>query len=1150
MNPFKSIVGGQADRTDEFGNQGAGHKSRGQAQPSNHKHWGGTNGSEASADTPENLIFLRPVAEPSPTAKYLDQSVDLESLRIPFARFPGTKMVVPEQEAICLGRSEFLHEIAPDPAPVIERKDRVPYYIAGTLKEAELLNTKLREQRLKNGQSTIGKQRSGAHIQALGPALLLDDDGDVFSREAVLRALGAAAVIYSSHSFGFLKDGATELSCGGRIVFFLNRPVSPSEYGPIWDAINHLLGSGFDEHGRSAALCYGRHARRSEQASYRRLIIDGAALDADALLEFGLSLRPACNGAATIQTTSRKRVLIGELERARLMGAVRSPDAYGEWVSGAAAFKRAFPEDNEAAFQCFDVWSACSSKYLDAEATRAKFDVVPAVYEGTAVPVTLDMLQWRARRRAEAVIGVLYSPAVNWQKPGAFKDLALERLSERTTWPKGGEPIPPNSLDPEDGTVALEYLFFCWSAKVCQTILEAHEIPQSVLDEARRRSEQRNEKINLAGRTLHTWDGKNLAAGAAALADAIVAASPHLYRIDKALVRIAAPGSDPATAARVRKIYGYEGRPGEAGDPALHAGRRPVPILPSDTEALRDIIAENLATKRRVNDGTKANPKWREEIASFAFKPSATLHEEPDAGVLKDLGKRLLAARVPEIFGVITAPLMPNLPPSTKPDDLLKAGADRLITSPGFDSASGLYLSPVGSPVEVPESPSEAQVKSAVVLLQEPWVDFPFASPGEDMSPDVSKSAAIFAMLIAANRRALQIAPGIAFSSHGEGMSSGKTLAGEIICTIATGDTPTPVSLSPDFSEQRKEIITQLVEGDGCYFLDNIPNGTRFDSATLAAAMTSSRYKGRLLGTNKTIEASTRTNVVATGNALNLAGDLASRIMVARLDTGLERPEDRSVTDYKIPELRRWVVGNRQELVAAVHTIVRGYIQECRRHGGTPEKVASRREVPGTRFGGPCEVLRDAFLWAFPHLLDPFLSFKASAANSSTKAEAALVLSVLDKSMAEGAGRRCAPAWANAVNPPERWSKKFKARWSGMAPDRLRRQFRTDYFHEAHAEAWRRIQRAAQVRAGRRELRAGGIRFTSSEIINLFSRSRDSDLVEGALHGKRLNPISLGRWLKDHLVDAPINGRVLRSATGRENRAVFWITNGDWYENL
>jgi hypothetical protein len=48
-------------------------------------------------------------------------------------------------------------------------------------------------------------------------------------------------------------------------------------------------------------------------------------------------------------------------------------------------------------------------------------------------------------------------------------------------------------------------------------------------------------------------------------------------------------------------------------------------------------------------------------------------------------------------------------------------------------------------------------------------------------------------------------------------------------------------------------------------------------------------------------------------------------------------------------------------------------------------------------------------------------------------------------------------------------------------------------------------------------------------------------IVEGAMHGKGLNPVSLGRWLKDHLVDAPINGRVLRSATDRKKLACFWI---------
>jgi hypothetical protein len=223
---------------------------------------------------------------------YLDPKVDVRQLRVPYVRFPGTKMVVPDLEAPSSGWSEFLNEIAPNPAPAIERKDRLPYYIAGTLREAELINEKLRAQRLAKGQSTVAKQRSSSHIESLGPAVLLDDDGDVFARELTLRGLGAAAAIYSSYSFGFLKHDGAPPAKGGRVVLLLNRTVVPSEYGLIWDAINHLLGGGFDELGRSPALCYGRHARRSDEAPFRRFLIDGAALDADALLELGRSLRP------------------------------------------------------------------------------------------------------------------------------------------------------------------------------------------------------------------------------------------------------------------------------------------------------------------------------------------------------------------------------------------------------------------------------------------------------------------------------------------------------------------------------------------------------------------------------------------------------------------------------------------------------------------------------------------------------------------------------------------------------------------------------------------------------------------------------------------------------------------------------------------
>jgi hypothetical protein len=235
------------------------------------------------------------------------------------------------------------------------------------------------------------------------------------------------------------------------------------------------------------------------------------------------------------------------------------------------------------------------------------------------------------------------------------------------------------------------------------------------------------------------------------------------------------------------------------------------------------------------------------------------------------------------------------------------------------------------------------------------------------------------------------------------------------------------------------------------------------------------------------------------------------------------------------------------------HTIVRKYLHECRRRGGSPPDVAKRRQVIGTRFGGPCEVLRDAFLWAFSDLPDPFLSFQASAANSSTKAEAALVLAVLDRLMAKVAGRKCAPEWATdhsytAKNSPERarWEKNFRSRWNRMTLDQRQRLYRATDLNSAESGAWERIREFVRMRCGRRDLRAGAVRFTSSEIINALpgwrETSSERDIIEGAMQGKPLNPVSLGRWLKERLVDAPINGLVLRSAQGRGNCAQFWIT--------
>ena len=226
-----------------------------------------------------------------PRNKFIAYEVDAKVLRSPGALtlFPGLYRVIPEWESTDSTIEQCIYKIAPSPAVIIAQKGRVPYAIGGVLKEAELTEAGCKQLGVKRG--SVGRQRSGAHIASLGPLFILDDDRDVFARESKLKALGWFAVIYSSWSYMFPKGDAGP-EPRGRLILLLNRTASPDEHPLLWDAINHVLGGGFDEAGQPAAQCYGIHARRSEDAPYRREILAGGALDADALIELGRSLQP------------------------------------------------------------------------------------------------------------------------------------------------------------------------------------------------------------------------------------------------------------------------------------------------------------------------------------------------------------------------------------------------------------------------------------------------------------------------------------------------------------------------------------------------------------------------------------------------------------------------------------------------------------------------------------------------------------------------------------------------------------------------------------------------------------------------------------------------------------------------------------------
>src|SRR5262249_53593663 len=342
----------------------------------------------------------------------------------------------------------------------------------------------------------------------------------------------------------------------------------------------------------------------------------------------------------------------------------------------------------------------------------------------------------------------------------------MERICQ-----KGDEPIPPGSVGPKDGIKALKYILYCWNEEVLVN-LQPIAIPQHALEKARQWIEKTRDRFELKGRVLHVWGGKNIATSSADLAKTFADNSKTTFRMGQSLIRISDPKTDPTTAARIRKEKDFEGAPGGPNDPALLAGKRLAPILPSDQDTMRALIAEVIATKKKINVGTRGKPITQQMISSYAFKQGADPYIEPDRAILGDLIKRLLPEYLPELKAIISAPTMPCLPHSTRPEDLCRDGVDRILSKPGYDSATGLFLAPLGNIVQVPDVPTPDQVNIATKRLLIPWQDFSFVSPAPAFDAKVSHSAVVFTEMTALDRSALPLAPALGLTSKPRGTSN------------------------------------------------------------------------------------------------------------------------------------------------------------------------------------------------------------------------------------------------------------------------------------------------------------------------------------------------------------------------------------------
>src|SRR5262249_36946577 len=250
----------------------------------------------------------------------------------------------------------------------------------------------------------------------------------------------------------------------------------------------------------------------------------------------------------------------------------------------------------------------------------------------------------------------------------------------------------------------------------------------------------------------------------------------------------------------------------------------------------------------------------------------------------------------PALEGIVESPVL-------RPDGSLPSSA-------GYDAETGLYLLP-SVDVSVPANPTQEDARRARDTILEVVSDFPFAKQEHE-------DAWLAAVLTPLARAAMR-GPAPLFLIDANVAGAGKTKLCDVASIINSGRTMARSAYVHDDSEMRKRVTTIAVAGDATILFDNIRG--KLGCPSIDAALTATHWRDRKLATNETIDAALNTTFYATGNNIELVGDTVRRVLHVRLDSNLERPEER--TGFKYPDLLGHVRAHRAELLSAALTILR-----------------------------------------------------------------------------------------------------------------------------------------------------------------------------------------------------------------------------------
>ena len=288
-----------------------------------------------------------------------------------------------------------------------------------------------------------------------------------------------------------------------------------------------------------------------------------------------------------------------------------------------------------------------------------------------------------------------------------------------------------------------------------------------------------------------------------------------------------------------------------------------------------------------------------------------------------------------------------------------------LLDIPGYDPQSGLFGDFDGSGWNIPSSPTRDDARDAMRMLHELVSETSFAE-------SIHRSVWVAGLLsIVAREYARGNVPLFAVSANQRGAGKGTIV--DLASAIATGRPATkwaPPSgrRSDTEAEEDKRLTTVALNGTRVLLYDNVRAGQPIGTPALERAITAGpdgsmgMVSGRVLGKNVEAKAPWRVVVWVTGNNLMTRGDLDRRVVLCRLHTNLEQPENRrfqriSPVDYAI--------ANRREYLIACLTILLAHKRAIDDH--EPGVVLE----PWGSFVYWSERIRSAVAWADPDGCDP-----------------------------------------------------------------------------------------------------------------------------------------------------------------------------------